>query len=263
MRAVTTFSPQLTSFSAATMLSRALSSSAGATASSRSRQTTSAALAAAFSNKAGRDPGTNSLDRYSRGGTRRSTGVKLTRFAPKNGQASPTGAFGSSALLRLRQRVGGFHHLAKPLACHMRVNLCGGDVGMAEHSLHAAQIGAAFDQMRRKSVAQDVRRKLGGIETSLQRNLLQHLMTAAPREMAFCAARRKQIFVLARAARKQFVPHLQVIANRGTRRRVQRYQPLLLSLALHQQQAVAIARHGKRQHHQLRNTQARRIENFQ
>src|SRR5689334_18641871 len=78
MRAVTSLSPQFTSFRAATMSSLALSLSDGATASSKSRQTTSAALAAAFSNRAGLDPGTKSLERYSRGGTRRSTGAKLT-----------------------------------------------------------------------------------------------------------------------------------------------------------------------------------------
>jgi len=38
-------------------------------------------------------------------------------------------------------------------ACDMGIDLRGGDVGMAEHALHAAQIGAVFEQMGGESMA--------------------------------------------------------------------------------------------------------------
>ena len=49
------------------------------------------------------------------------------------------------------------HGFAEPFGGDMRVNLRGGDVGVAEHRLDAAQIGSMFDQMRGEGVAQDVR----------------------------------------------------------------------------------------------------------
>src|SRR5215469_17887809 len=82
MRAVTNLSFQSTSFSADTIASRAFSLSAGATESSRSRQTTSASPAAAFSNSAGREPGTKSFERYSRAGTRRVTSLRPKFLLP-------------------------------------------------------------------------------------------------------------------------------------------------------------------------------------
>ena len=41
----------------------------------------------------------------------------------------------------------------------MRIDLRGRQARMAEHLLHAAQIGAAFDQVGRKRVTHIVRRK--------------------------------------------------------------------------------------------------------
>ena len=39
----------------------------------------------------------------------------------------------------------------------VRVDLGGGDVGVAEHHLHAAEIGAVLDHVRSAAVAQTVR----------------------------------------------------------------------------------------------------------
>ncbi len=47
--------------------------------------------------------------------------------------------------------------LLQLLPVDMRVNLCGGDVGMTEHLLHGTQIGSAFKQMRCKRMAECVR----------------------------------------------------------------------------------------------------------
>jgi hypothetical protein len=48
-------------------------------------------------------------------------------------------------------------NLLKPLSCHMRVDLRGGNVSMAQQQLHHAQIGAVVQQMRGKCMAQGVR----------------------------------------------------------------------------------------------------------
>ena len=48
-------------------------------------------------------------------------------------------------------------HLAQPLARDVRVDLRRPDVGVAEHELHGAQVGAAFDEVGGEGVAQGVR----------------------------------------------------------------------------------------------------------
>ena len=40
---------------------------------------------------------------------------------------------------------------------YVRVELGGGEVGVAEHLLDAAQVGASLEQVRRKGVAEQVR----------------------------------------------------------------------------------------------------------
>ena len=45
------------------------------------------------------------------------------------------------------------------LAQNVRVYLRGGNVGVAEHHLQAAQVGAALEQVRGETVAQHVRRE--------------------------------------------------------------------------------------------------------
>ena len=39
----------------------------------------------------------------------------------------------------------------------MRVNLCGSDTFVAEHLLHGAEVGAAFDEVRSEGVPEGVR----------------------------------------------------------------------------------------------------------
>ena len=55
--------------------------------------------------------------------------------------------------MRVRAEVG----LAAPAVGHVRVALGGGEVGMPEHLLHRAEIGAALEQVRGERVAQYVR----------------------------------------------------------------------------------------------------------
>ena len=49
-------------------------------------------------------------------------------------------------------------HLLQPRAIDMGINLRRRDIGVAEHGLHRAQVGAAFEQMGRERMAQGVRR---------------------------------------------------------------------------------------------------------
>ncbi len=53
--------------------------------------------------------------------------------------------------------MGGLDETTQPLVLHMGIDLRCRDIGMAQHLLHAAQIGAVIEQMAGKSVAQDMR----------------------------------------------------------------------------------------------------------
>ena len=45
----------------------------------------------------------------------------------------------------------------QPLFQHVGIDLCGGNVGVAEQRLHNAQVGAVMQEMAGESVAQHVR----------------------------------------------------------------------------------------------------------
>ena len=49
-------------------------------------------------------------------------------------------------------------YLAQTAAGDVSINFCRADAGMAKEFLDDAQVGAVFEQMRRKTVAQHVRR---------------------------------------------------------------------------------------------------------
>ena len=66
----------------------------------------------------------------------------------------------------------------------MGIDLRGGDVGVAQHLLDAAQIGAMVEQMAGKGMAQHMRRQPGGVEAGFQRQLLQQLAAALAGQMA-------------------------------------------------------------------------------
>src|SRR6185503_14811805 len=59
------------------------------------------------------------------------------------------------------------HQALQPLLQHMRVDLRGRDVGVAEQRLHRAQVGAVLQQMACEGVAQDVGADLLRLETRL------------------------------------------------------------------------------------------------
>src|ERR1700732_1560314 len=78
-------------------------------------------------------------------------------------------------------------HFAQVALREMRVNLRGRDVAVTEHLLHGAQVGAAFEQMRREAMAQRMRadpcesRIVGGPSFErLEKSLARH-RAAEPR----------------------------------------------------------------------------------
>src|SRR3954454_981232 len=78
------------------------------------------------------------------------TGFSKSRYVVMWGQVSPGSWYlstGRAPASTARQRMLVLHQRAQLLVQHMRVDLRGGDVGVAEHELHAAQVGAAFEQV--------------------------------------------------------------------------------------------------------------------
>ncbi len=51
-------------------------------------------------------------------------------------------------------RMGGVENAPQSLLTHMRVVLCGGEIGMTEKFLHRAEVRAAVEQMSGEGVAQ-------------------------------------------------------------------------------------------------------------
>src|SRR5580704_4714006 len=66
----------------------------------------------------------------------------------------------SSRTLSSRAGVVRLVNLLEALLYDVRVNLCGRDVRMPQHQLHRPEVGAPLEQVRRKTMAQLVRRKL-------------------------------------------------------------------------------------------------------
>ena len=63
----------------------------------------------------------------------------------------------------------------QPLLIDVRVNLCRRNIGVPEHFLDDPQIGAVTQEMRRKTVAQQV-----GINVRLQAGMLRPLLHDLP-----------------------------------------------------------------------------------
>src|SRR5215510_11902118 len=72
---------------------------------------------------------------------------------------------------------------AQPRLEHVRVDLCGREISVAEHHLDRAQVGAAIEQMRGERMPQDVRTERTR-KSGLASVLLQDLPEADARERA-------------------------------------------------------------------------------
>ena len=82
----------------------------------------------------------------------------------------------------------GLDQPAQPLALNMGIDLRRRDIGVAEHLLDAAQIGAVIEEMAGEGVAQHMRRQPRRVEIRRQRQLLQKLAAALAGEIAVAAA---------------------------------------------------------------------------
>src|ERR1700730_7477731 len=71
------------------------------------------------------------------------------------------------------QRMFVLHQRSQLFRDDVGIDLGRRNVGMPQHELHAAQIGAGFQQMTGEGVAQYVRRDTRGIDDGGQRRLLQ------------------------------------------------------------------------------------------
>src|SRR5579885_1336039 len=246
MRSDTTFSPQSTSLSAAMMLRRACGLSSGATASSRSRNTMSAAPCAAFAKNFGEEPGTASSLRLRRAGACL-IWVKLI------GSSS-----NASILFPPRQGMVGLDEAAQTVLQHMRIDLGRRDIGVTQHLLNAAEVGAVPEEVAGEGMAQHMGRDPCGIDAGGERQLLEELAAAPARQMPVAAARGEEearVFALAQEG-----PAHRAIGGKGRARRLaQRHEPLLAALAAHDEDALVLEAR-ERQRHQLGDAQPRRIE---
>src|SRR5580704_11250869 len=127
----------------------------------------------------------------------------------------------------------------------MGVNLCGRDVTMTEHLLHGAQVGAAFEQMRREAMAQRMRAYpceswiVGGPSLEgLEKSLAGHRAPEPRDEYGGDAARNFLLAALGVVRRiENFLAPIEVSSQRANRRAAHRHHPLFAALAEHDDNA--------------------------
>ena len=149
----------------------------------------------------------------------------------------------------------------QPRDLDMGIDLRRRDVGMAEHRLHAAQIGAVIEEMAGEGMPQHMRRQPRRIEPGLQRQRLEELAAAAPRQMPLAPVRGKEEG-RGLALGEEMAAHREILGERGARRLAQRHEPLLVALAADDEEARIAPCRGERQSHELRDAQARAVEQF-
>lgn len=74
-------------------------------------------------------------------------------------------------------------HRSQMSALDVRVDLCAGDIRVAQKRLDGAQIRPALEEMGRKRVAKDVGRDPRRIDPGRVRKTLEHLQDALARQM--------------------------------------------------------------------------------
>ena len=70
--------------------------------------------------------------------------------------------------------------LNQPRRVDMRIDFGRRDIGVPQHRLQRAQVSAAFEQVRRKGMAQDVRAHPIGRDPRLRRERLDELVQPDP-----------------------------------------------------------------------------------
>src|SRR5260221_52010 len=180
-------------------------------------------------------------------GSRRVLPADFGRFGPRRG-----------ALFPPRQRVMRLDQRLEPLAEHMGIDLRRRDIGVAEHLLDAAQIGAVVEEMAGEGVAQHMRRDAPGIDAGEDGEVLEELAAAPPREMALRTARWKEE-ARGLALGEELAAPRRIGGKREARRLAERDETLLAALALDGQEAV-LAQPRQRQRDELGDAQAGGVE---
>ncbi|MCH6587987.1 MAG: cytochrome P450 [Proteobacteria bacterium] len=135
------------------------------------------------------------------------------------------------------------------LAEDVGIDLGGRDVGVAEHLLDRAQIGAVVEQVAGEGVAQDVGRDLARVDAGLGGQLLEHLGEALTGQVAGLGTGGKQP-ARAGPVRRRRAPRQPPLQCRpgGIGKR---YQALFPTLARHQQEGAVAGHRRARQPHQF------------
>src|SRR5258708_5029123 len=130
--------------------------------------------------------------------------------------------------LYLRTWVMVIDSLSQSRTNYVRINLRGGNVRVAEHRLHASEVGAALEQMRRKGVAENVRREVVK-NTGLAAISAQELPKSLPRHGA--AAGRYEQVGTGTPLQQEGPRRVQIDVHRLDRRRPDRNQAVFVALA--------------------------------
>jgi len=157
-------------------------------------------------------------------------------------------------------RVEFFMEFFQPVLVDMGVDLGRGDVGMAQHDLHGAQVGAVGQEVGGKGVAQHVRRD-GLADSGCLRRFLDDLPEPEPGHGAAPVADKKD--VAASALEDQWAGGLEVVLNDFPGRDAKGDEPFLVALADHPDKAGGEVAGGKGDGNQLRNPDAGGVQEME
>ena len=156
-----------------------------------------------------------------------------------------------------RPGVGGEVGLAQVLDRHVGVDLRRGHVGVAEHLLHAAQVGAGREQVGGERVTEAVRTHVAVERRAL--DVAPHeVVQPLPREGG--AARVHEELVAAAPPQERAAAAANVAAHGGRRVAADGHHPLLVALADTTQEAGLEIDVGEAQGHELGGAQAAAVQ---
>src|SRR5262249_11639672 len=133
-----------------------------------------------------------------------------------------------TALSFLPQRVEGAHQALEALLEHMGIELCRGDVGVAESRLQHPQVRAVVQEMTREGVAEHVRAHLRSAQSRGGGERLEFAGKVLAREVAGFTERGEKPFCLPVTARTG--QEREVLAHGLLGRFVERHETLLVAL---------------------------------
>ena len=145
----------------------------------------------------------------------------------------------------------------------MRVDLRRRDVAVAEHLLQRAQVGAAFEHVRGKAVAQQVR--VQPLDADFAPVFLDYGEDGAPADAPAARVQKHRVRVLGRARlRVKMRPAgVQIGVKRAGSAAQERHEALLAALAAHAHQLAIAQKAGEIEADQLAYAQATAVEHLE